>query len=186
MPMFKKNRVMRKKTIKSKSSKKPIVKKTVSPLVRATGALSRVTLHHNTMLKSLFDHCYMGYQRCTEGESLTGYQRIYLDTTLANSKILPMHVYELTGIINDGYAPIAYSEMNVNSSDYPWFQDIDSYTFLGANNSGGYQTTQNFNRTIQEYFDVRLQLFGRLRYKTVWNVMLLKIYDEDLVPKGVS
>lgn len=172
--MVRKPRVAKKRVV---NRKKRVVRK--APV---TTALATIAVQHNKMLKSLFDHNYYEYKRCQEMELGYGFNQMLLDTTSAFNKYVPLHVYDLTSIITDGQTPAAYYQMNLNSLDYPFFLPTDTLTQIGVNDGGGLTITQSHNRTIQEYFDVRLELFARNTKKTQWNVMLLKLFDEDLVP----
>lgn len=168
----KKRIVNRKKTVR-RVSKKPAV----------TTALATVAVQHNKMLRALFDSNYYEYKRCTEMEVNRGYHNIYLDTVSALSKVLPMHVYDLTSIVTDSLAPSAFWECRFNSLDYPFFQPVDSLTFIGANNGSGFNVAQSVNRSIQDYFDLKVELFARSTKRTHWNLMLLKVFDEEMLPK---
>lgn len=178
--MIRKPKVVRKRTVAKKPARRVLRQAPV------TKALSTIAVHHNTMLRSLFDHNYYEYKNCNEMESSRGAISVNLDTTSALNKLMPLHVYDLTSIVTDGQSPVAQYILNFNSSDYPFFTTSGSVVQVGANDGGGVPTVQSHNRTIQEYFDVRLELFARETKKTVWNVMLLKLFDEDIAPLAAA
>lgn len=172
-----------KKSYKKKPVKKVVKRKSIPKTKSVTNSLAALSMHHHKVLYSLFDHISFGYIACNEQETSRGAVQLRLDTTSAINKQLPLHVYDMTTILTDTtLSQYAGLQMRMSSADYPYFDISGTLSNFGVNDGAAVASTQNHNRTIQEYFDIRLELFGRDTKYTKYNVMLLKIFDEDLLP----
>lgn len=187
MPIIKRGKNMKKtakKLIRTKKAVATTKNNFVAKVKKVTNQLSDISLYHNRVLHSLFEKFYLGYVNCNEQEVGLGAIQLKLDTTTSTAKLFPVHVYDLTKMFQSSLgAPSAYMELTMSSSDYPFFTNRGSMVQIGVNDGGSMSlTAESTNRAIQEYFDVRLELFGRNTLRTKYRVQLIKILDVDLEP----
>lgn len=177
---------------KKMTSKKPINRK-VNPITKMTSALATVSIHQQKLLNTLFDKvCFevryirefeTSYYYAGQNNFCPGSVIMNLNTTNPASQFWPVHVYDLTTIVNDGIGAPMASVIGCNASEQPYVvQTYGTPILTGANDGGTFTSQQNLNRALMNYFNVKLQLFQRDKFSTKYTVQLIKILDEQLVP----
>lgn len=183
MPMMKKKFVP-KKPVK-KFAKKVVRKSATAGIARATTALATVATHHNKLLTSLFDKMYFTYDGLNEEEVNKGFHSLKFNSS---TNELPCHIFDLTMICNESNNPGPQLVLKKDASGYPVFQNAGpSQTLVPSTSDGsGYNPAQSLNRTLMEYYNCKLELFGRPAHKTKYNIALLQFTDSELSPSVSS
>lgn len=167
---------------------------------KAMTALSTVAIQHNKLLTSLFDR--VTYQAISSrewevsalasGGINPGYcalQFLY-SANSNNPTTLPVHIYDLTGITrNDGstsnFIPgralraIGTSNTEHNFSQYT---EMPQLYQTSINDGGSFDTaaasySNNINKSMLNYVDIRLDLYERDKYETEYTVSLMKLSE---------
>lgn len=133
-----------------------------------------------SILKSQTLSFYYVARECNEISQ--GLGAISLKRDQVGGSEMPLHIYPLDNIVNDGVQPVAAYKLNSNGYDF------DS---LGINVEGGGVTGQTHttmgainamgkNILHKNYSDIKILLWGQPTRKTVFRIMLCRFLDEDL------
>lgn len=178
-----------KRTTKLYKRKKPqAVKKVVSTTSTSKGQplqrLSAISLYHNKLISILYDTARFQYRLLTEAEANTGGGFLQFNTAPASQKSYPLHIYDITGINNDNNLFTPLNILSQDAANLPYFVPNGSTLKMSGLEGGSeYSIVRGHNKTLMNYLNLKIELFGRENLNTHYKLMLLKIKDEELIPK---
>lgn len=177
-----KKRVVRKKTPKAKTINRKTNKnrQLINGIVRNQKLVDK-------MLFTKMTNTYLGYQSINESfdvnSNAPGANQLVYDDNIAN--VLPCHMYSLTSFPNAN-VPTAKARLDLKS-DLASFQAITGNSDYDDKGNTGFlaQPTINdreYRYLINRYNNIKLVLFGRESFKTVYDIKLIKLLDSELDP----
>jgi len=189
-----------KKVVRKVAPKKTFKKK--QPVAAATAAMASVSIHHNKLLSTLFDKVHYEVKLAREFEASAipalgvsaGLIPLQYNTafTAGNHTALPMHLYDMTQLTSNvpslatgstlgGQVYIDRISNNLFVSQLGFTNTTQaSISRVSAEDGSSMATNTAYNRTMMEYYQLRLDLYQRDLYSTEYNVMILKVNDETL------
>lgn len=134
-----------------------------------------------SMMKALSKNLYYGFREANEVGDGAGKITIKNDQTTGTE--LPLHIYSLNNVVNDGAAISAGWYLKSNGYD---FTSLGNVEFMGCEgqNDASQATIDGLGKNIlySNYHDIRLMLWGKSTRKAVYKIMLVQLLDEELDP----
>lgn len=142
--------------------------------------LSNTSIMSKLMKMNIADLFY-GVREVNELETGSG-KNVLQDNALANE--MPLHIYPLYSIINNGVTPGGMFILKQNGYDFTKKLDVE---FMGAKGCiSASPTSQEITKLLHRYVDARFLFWSDSLRKTNFRVQLVKIFDEDLSPTDVT
>lgn len=114
---------------------------------------------------------FYGFREANELENGSG-KLTLSDNQLSN--VMPLHIYPLSSIINNGVTPPGGYVLKTNGYD---FASLGSIEFMGAKGAiSASPTTQELPSLLHRYSDIRMLFWSSAKRKTNFRVSLVKIF----------